>query len=129
MTERKVAVVWLNEYNIYECFVGTKKPSYNPITSYYEHTRRQTPRRRQSRDHRQEEDLCPICLRNFVAYCIAPELTPREDTVSVSTSCLHRFHYDCIREWLKASPSCPVCRSSLFVHPSMLKEEVPGPLL
>ena len=28
----------------------------------------------------------------------------------MTISCLHRFHEDCINEWLKDNNTCPVCK-------------------
>ena len=40
---------------------------------------------------------CPICL-------------DKNDKLWVTTRCNHRFHRDCLNEWLKISDKCPICR-------------------
>ena len=42
---------------------------------------------------------CPICLES-------------EGTM-ISTPCGHKFHTNCLMEWLKSHDNCPVCRNSL----------------
>ena len=42
-------------------------------------------------------NICPICQDNL-------------DIDTVSTSCGHTFHRDCIMTWLRANNMCPVCR-------------------
>lgn len=32
----------------------------------------------------------------------------------VETNCKHTFHRKCIKKWLKISPKCPCCRTSLI---------------
>jgi hypothetical protein len=40
---------------------------------------------------------CPICL-------------DQNDKLWVTTKCNHRFHGDCLNEWLRISETCPICR-------------------
>ncbi len=40
---------------------------------------------------------CPICL-------------DKNDKEWVTTKCNHRFHRDCLNEWMKISNTCPICR-------------------
>jgi hypothetical protein len=40
---------------------------------------------------------CPICL-------------DKNDKEWVTTKCNHRFHRDCLNEWVKISNTCPICR-------------------
>lgn len=46
------------------------------------------------------EYACAICL----------ELPSRTD-VSVLLPCLHRYHYDCARKWLREARRCPCCNT------------------
>lgn len=51
-------------------------------------------------DQKQE---CPICFE---------ELGPRADTLrSLSCSCVHIFHQDCIQKSIESSPRCPTCQT------------------
>lgn len=43
---------------------------------------------------------CAICLDHFHS----------GDTVCESTQCSHRFHVECMTDWLKKHHDCPVCR-------------------
>jgi len=40
---------------------------------------------------------CPICL-------------DKNDKLWVTTKCNHRFHGDCLNEWINISNTCPICR-------------------
>nr|XP_043633626.1 RING-H2 finger protein ATL70-like [Erigeron canadensis] len=48
---------------------------------------------------------CSICLVNY----------KREDVVRKLPECGHLFHVRCVDTWLKAHPTCPVCRKSPLV--------------
>ena len=49
-----------------------------------------------------EREKCVICYENF------------EDEEEVkSLPCIHLFHSDCIYTWLKDTPSCPICKTSV----------------
>ena len=44
---------------------------------------------------------CPICISEFAKGDVVAEL-----------KCGHIFHTDCVSEWVKKHPTCPVCRAS-----------------
>ena len=46
------------------------------------------------------KDKCIICLNNYIIH----------DKISY-LSCLHLFHSRCIKEWLKISNKCPLCKN------------------
>ncbi len=54
------------------------------------------------------DDLCPekkrctICLENFIKF----------DKV-INLSCLHMFHDNCIKTWLKKNDYCPICKNKI----------------
>ncbi|KAJ7952143.1 putative Ring finger protein [Quillaja saponaria] len=48
------------------------------------------------------ETTCPICLSEY---------QPKETLRSIP-ECNHYFHANCVDEWLKMNPTCPVCRNS-----------------
>ena len=61
---------------------------------------------------------CPICLEEM-----APKVVDRYRTRSSSHGrlaetvyCMNKFHADCIEEWLKTSPTCPMCRSDVCIE-------------
>ena len=56
-------------------------------------------------NHTQEakaDDDCSICFNSL-----------QED--SVKLRCSHIFHRMCISQWIKTSPTCPFCRTNIFV--------------
>ena len=46
----------------------------------------------------EDQDVCSICIDIL------------EDEVEVM-DCSHIYHHDCISEWMKQNPVCPVCRA------------------
>eukprot|EP00929_Paragymnodinium_shiwhaense_P077470 TRINITY_DN39897_c0_g1_i2.p1 TRINITY_DN39897_c0_g1~~TRINITY_DN39897_c0_g1_i2.p1 ORF type:complete len:1281 (+),score=173.59 TRINITY_DN39897_c0_g1_i2:123-3965(+) len=48
-----------------------------------------------------EEDPCIICLER-----------PTRGEVMLCLPCCHRYHRDCIKEWLKHSRLCPLCKAA-----------------
>ncbi|XP_021752833.1 putative RING-H2 finger protein ATL69 [Chenopodium quinoa] len=51
---------------------------------------------------------CSICLSEY---------KPKQ-TVRCMPDCNHCFHVGCIDQWLKMSPTCPLCRNSHSVGPT-----------
>ncbi|CAO2820829.1 unnamed protein product [Amaranthus hypochondriacus] len=51
---------------------------------------------------------CSICLCEYKA----------KETLRCMPDCNHCFHVNCIDEWLKMNPTCPLCRNSPSVGPS-----------
>jgi len=62
-------------------------------------------------------DQCPVCLSNFYG-------TERVGVLN----CGHVFHPECIKQWLKQSKSCPLCRqqNAFLAKIYDSKEHVPG---
>ncbi|CAK7349542.1 unnamed protein product [Dovyalis caffra] len=54
-------------------------------------------------DHH-DESLCSICIEDMAI-----------GTVVVQLSCSHKFHKNCIAEWLKRKLTCPFCRFELSI--------------
>ncbi|XP_074293689.1 putative RING-H2 finger protein ATL69 [Silene latifolia] len=48
----------------------------------------------------QDDNTCPICLTEYLI----------NDTLKILPECLHRYHADCLDEWLSRNATCPVCR-------------------
>lgn len=46
---------------------------------------------------------CSMCNKKF-----------KNDSKVVVASCLHKFHYDCIKNFLKNKNHCPVCLSAIL---------------
>lgn len=55
-------------------------------------------------------DPCSICYSQF----------KNEDLVVGLPSCLHKYHYQCVKVWLEKKPICPICRSNARL--GMLRE-------
>ena len=53
-------------------------------------------------DDENDENLCIICVDEYEA---GDEL--------VVLPCIHRFHDDCIEEWLQQHDTCPICKIEL----------------
>ena len=45
---------------------------------------------------------CVICIADYL---------PGDDLKVLP--CLHRFHIECIENWLKSSPLCPICKKDI----------------
>ena len=57
---------------------------------------------------KQDDDTCTICLTEYHV----------NDTLKIVPECLHRFHVNCLDEWLRSNPTCPVCRGQPPPHNS-----------
>ncbi|KAJ4841001.1 hypothetical protein Tsubulata_018696 [Turnera subulata] len=56
------------------------------------------------------EGMCSVCLCDF-----------REgQRIRVLPDCAHLFHVGCIDAWLKARPSCPLCRADIMAPPHLV---------
>ncbi|XP_010532426.1 PREDICTED: RING-H2 finger protein ATL65 [Tarenaya hassleriana] len=51
---------------------------------------------------------CAVCLLEF----------EEGDYVRTLPSCTHAFHLDCIDEWLRSHPNCPLCRAAILGSPA-----------
>lgn len=54
--------------------------------------------------NKKEHTSCPICFDEY-----------EQNSMILSTSCLHFFHEDCLKKWVQTDPnhSCPICRTKL----------------
>ena len=52
---------------------------------------------------------CCICLQNL-------------DTDKHFLRCAHSFHNECIKEWLKRSNKCPICRLNIYEDQNVIFE-------
>ena len=55
--------------------------------------------------NKKQTDSCSICLCHL-------------NTGIVTTKCDHRFHKDCLVEWIVRNRTCPLCRTTLFDFPN-----------
>jgi hypothetical protein len=55
----------------------------------------------------ESEELCPICQEK---YGVITEEDPH-----VEFRCHHRFHTECIEQWLRTSQTCPMCRDNVNI--------------
>ncbi|KAG0452997.1 hypothetical protein HPP92_025360 [Vanilla planifolia] len=51
---------------------------------------------------------CAVCLSTFRP----------QDELRLLPACRHAFHTQCIDTWLRSTPSCPLCRSSIHLPPA-----------
>lgn len=49
-----------------------------------------------------QNEECSICLEN------------NQEKNWGELDCKHKFHYDCIFEWVNSNPSCPICRTNFL---------------
>eukprot|EP00929_Paragymnodinium_shiwhaense_P022570 TRINITY_DN14382_c0_g1_i1.p1 TRINITY_DN14382_c0_g1~~TRINITY_DN14382_c0_g1_i1.p1 ORF type:complete len:289 (-),score=24.19 TRINITY_DN14382_c0_g1_i1:522-1388(-) len=61
-----------------------------------------------------DETLCVVCQEHFQI----------GETMEKLSACGHSFHSRCIRNWLKESPHCPLCRAHSKVTRSVKGREV-----
>jgi len=54
--------------------------------------------------NKKEHTSCPICFDEY-----------EQNSMILSTSCLHFFHEDCLKKWVQTDQnhSCPICRTKL----------------
>ena len=59
------------------------------------------------------DTTCPVCCYDYEG----------DDCVSI-LPCSHFFHYDCIAQWSKINPTCPVCRYAVpYEHSQSVETE------
>lgn len=63
--------------------------------------------REANREPHQEPGLCTICLEDLP--CRGAARTKPTTTLQ----CGHRFHTECLAEWVAQNPSCPLCRAEI----------------
>jgi len=47
-------------------------------------------------------EICSICIESY--------LPPQK---SITLSCNHKFHSNCIKEWFEQELTCPICRTTV----------------
>lgn len=55
----------------------------------------------------EEIHICSICLED-------------DTQSSYVTSCNHRFHFDCIHQWVTAGHTCPLCRAAVVFERALV---------
>lgn len=58
---------------------------------------------------------CSICLGVF----------QDGEKVKVLPLCYHGFHAECVDEWLRSRPSCPLCRACVVRVDSLIQSDLP----
>ena len=85
------------------------------IPNYYEY------RRRIRMDEENKGDECTICIQSVFAPDpkVSVAQTTDEDLLEEAdimlTPCKHKFHEECLKEWMHVKLECPTCRSELPV--------------
>ncbi|KAK7386430.1 hypothetical protein VNO78_26654 [Psophocarpus tetragonolobus] len=64
----------------------------------------------------EEGEKCPICLEEF----------GDGDEIGKLHLCAHKFHADCIKQWLEESNVCPVCKRKALNTNNVQNEAGPG---
>lgn len=54
-------------------------------------------------DISEEDAVCSICMETY-----------EHNTKLRYLRCTHHYHQQCLDDWIKINPSCPVCRGSVF---------------
>jgi len=52
--------------------------------------------------NKKEHTSCPICFDEY-----------EDNSMVLSTQCLHFFHEHCLKKWSDKNTTCPICRSKL----------------
>ena len=52
--------------------------------------------------NKKEHTDCPICFDDY-----------EDNSMVLSTKCLHFFHEKCLKKWAAQNNSCPICRHNL----------------
>ena len=55
-----------------------------------------------------DKDICCICL---------DKLNNNIKTLS----CNHKFHINCLNQWILSNPTCPICRTSTSYNPNQIR--------
>ena len=50
-----------------------------------------------------DKKKCTICLENYV-----------DGDDSIALPCIHIFHADCIKTWVKDHNTCPICKKDII---------------
>ena len=71
-------------------------------------------RKREDDENRNKyiEKRCPICLENM-----------DNPDKYYFLNCMHKYHEECINEWLRRNLFCPICRIPIFIDSPMLLDE------
>ena len=59
-----------------------------------------------------DKKKCTICLENYV-----------NGDDSIALPCIHIFHAECIKTWLKDNNSCPICKNEIKFENEELNDE------
>lgn len=83
-------------------------------------------------NHDTKDDICPICLQEFIAGDNIYTHNPIIDTVTgrVKTNgCKRKFHMRCIKTWCdgKGSCPCPLCKNEIkqYVYITLIPLDIP----
>ncbi|KAM3138318.1 hypothetical protein pb186bvf_009594 [Paramecium bursaria] len=56
----------------------------------------------QNRNHSPSNKICSICMEEFI-----------QNEEMMMMQCLHKFHKQCLNDWLRQKPNCPVCKYTI----------------
>ena len=54
---------------------------------------------------KQQHKSCTICTDEF-----------EDDSKIQLLNCQHIYHHDCLTEWVKRKPDCPICRNPVKIY-------------
>lgn len=60
------------------------------------------------KEEEQQEEECPIC-----SDVLDTNDYKNKQYVAITQNCNHRFHEQCLQDWLQRDPSCPICRTTI----------------
>ena len=57
--------------------------------------------------------VIPVPTGETCSICMTPMVTADLTNQQVSLRCTHSFHRECVEQWFRQSPRCPVCRNDI----------------
>jgi hypothetical protein len=57
--------------------------------------------------------VIPVPTGETCSICMTPMVTADMTNQQLSLRCNHSFHRECIEQWFRQSPRCPVCRTDI----------------